>query len=186
MSVMSNVSERGFGLAEAARVCGVSKPTVRRRKNALVRAGAIADDMGWDIPAAALVAVGLLAQAPGPATRALSPVTALPVRRGDSAETASTGSLAGAAAHGRIAELEAELSRVRQELAAARARAEERDRCLRVLETALAALGADQSMTTPEVTPGPAVTPPPASAGPRAPTTDGWRSPATWTHPTGP
>jgi hypothetical protein len=85
----------GYGLAEAARVCGVSKPTVRRRKAALVRAGAVADDTGWRIPPSALVAVGLLD----------TPVTPLPVRSVAPVDTPE---------EDRLAELGAEVARLRE------------------------------------------------------------------------
>lgn len=180
MSLLSNLSDPGFGLAEAARVCGVSKPTVRRRKDALVRAGAVADDAGWHIPATALVDVGLLDQAPqvpaarepGSAVRSLSGVTSLPVR-----SSTPVGDHERAPRDARVAELEAELTQVRQRLAAAEARADERDRCLRVLETALQALGDEK--------PGHRVTPVPVPTQPQTPSAGPWRSPATWTHPTG-
>lgn len=181
MTVLSTLSDPGFGLAEAARVCGVSKPTVRRRKDALVRAGAIADETGWHIPATALVDVGLLdrsPQVPAPrepvsAVRSHSGVTSLPVR----SNTPVAGDNEQAARDHRVAELEAELAQVRHQLAAAEARADERDRCLRVLETALAALGDEK--------PGHRVTAAPVPTERQTPAAGPWRSPATWTHPTG-
>lgn len=180
MSLLSDQPEPGYGLAEAARICGVSKPTVRRRKAALVRAGAVADETGWVIPPRALVAVGLLEgvpEAPVPSSRSLSPVTRLPVAvPATPADTpAGTGDVPGAA---RVAELEAEVAVLRERLAAAEARAEERDRCLRTLETALAGLagpGARRSGGR-------------GGAGARGRRTDSgaFRSPSTWTHPTAP
>lgn len=180
MSLLSDQPEPGYGLAEAARICGVSKPTVRRRKAALVRAGAVADETGWVIPPRALVAVGLLEgvpEAPVPSSRSLSPVTRLPVAvPATPADTpAGTGDVVGDA---RVAALEAEVAVLRERLAAAEARAEERDRCLRTLETALAGLAG------PGRSGGRGGS---GARGRRTPEAGGvFRSPSTWTHPTAP
>jgi hypothetical protein len=59
----ANVSPPGppvVGLKEAARVCGCSIATVRRRRAALAEHGATQTGAGWTIPIPALVAVGLL------------------------------------------------------------------------------------------------------------------------------
>ena len=48
-----------LGLAEAAKHCGVSVATVRRKKSALMAHGATTDVAGWKIPYSALIAVGL-------------------------------------------------------------------------------------------------------------------------------
>lgn len=49
-----------MGLAEAAKACGVSVSTMRRRKDLLVAAGARITDKGWQIPIPALVSLGLM------------------------------------------------------------------------------------------------------------------------------
>lgn len=49
-----------LGLAEAARATGLSVSTVRRRKRELVSHGATVSADGWQIPVAALVALGML------------------------------------------------------------------------------------------------------------------------------
>lgn len=49
-----------MGLAEAAKACGVSISTLRRRKETLVAAGATVSDKGWQIPIPALVSLGFL------------------------------------------------------------------------------------------------------------------------------
>lgn len=49
-----------LGLAEAARVCGVSVATMRRKKAELVELGAVASADGWAIPVAVLVRLGLM------------------------------------------------------------------------------------------------------------------------------
>jgi hypothetical protein len=56
------------GLKEAARVCGVSVATVRRRKDSLIAHGATTAEDGWMIPIPALVAVGLLDRTSPPDT----------------------------------------------------------------------------------------------------------------------
>lgn len=184
MSLLSDQPEPGYGLAEAARICGVSKPTVRRRKAALVRAGAVADETGWVIPPRALVAVGLLEgvpEAPVPSSRSLSPVTRLPVAVPATPADTPAGTPAGAGdvvGDARVAALEAEVAVLRERLAAAEARAEERDRCLRTLETALAGLAG------PGRSGGRGGS---GARGRRTPEAGGvFRSPSTWTHPTAP
>lgn len=49
-----------MGLAEAARVCGVSVSTIRRRREDLANFGAAQTAKGWRIPVTALIAVGLM------------------------------------------------------------------------------------------------------------------------------
>lgn len=65
--------------AEAARICGVSTATIRRRRSELIEHGAKPDvDGGWTIPIPALVAVGLLDRTTPPdtaTTRRMSPDT---------------------------------------------------------------------------------------------------------------
>lgn len=49
-----------LGLAEAAKACGVSVSTLRRRRNDLEELGAVSTPSGWRIPIAALVGSGLM------------------------------------------------------------------------------------------------------------------------------
>ncbi|GAA4375598.1 hypothetical protein GCM10023166_26910 [Paeniglutamicibacter cryotolerans] len=71
-----------MGLAEAARKCGVSVSTLRRRKDALVDAGATVSDKGWQIPIPALVSLGFLGSTTpppdAPVTTAVQPATTPP------------------------------------------------------------------------------------------------------------
>lgn len=71
-----------MGLAQAARECGISVSTLRRRKEALLAAGATVSEKGWQIPIPALVSIGLLGSTtPPPDTRpnaALQPATVPP------------------------------------------------------------------------------------------------------------
>jgi predicted DNA-binding transcriptional regulator YafY len=49
-----------LGLAAAAKACGVSVSTLRRRREDLEELGAVATPSGWRIPIAALVGSGLM------------------------------------------------------------------------------------------------------------------------------
>ena len=49
-----------IGLAEAARICGVSESTIRRRRSDLIDLGATRGAQGWEIPIPALISLGLL------------------------------------------------------------------------------------------------------------------------------
>jgi hypothetical protein len=73
-----------IGLAEAARISGVSESTIRRKRTELLELGASHGPKGWSIPIPALVQLGLL-----DATTAPDPVTA-PVPMPDSPLEAST------------------------------------------------------------------------------------------------
>lgn len=49
-----------MGLTQAAKACGVSVSTLRRRKDQLLAAGTKITDKGWQIPIPALVSLGYL------------------------------------------------------------------------------------------------------------------------------
>lgn len=75
-----------LGLAEAAKACGLSVSTVRRRKRDLISHGATVSETGWQIPVPALVALGMLDRAtPPPAADSRDPDTR-PDTPGDRAE----------------------------------------------------------------------------------------------------
>lgn len=58
-----------MGLAEAAKACGVSVSTLRRKRTDLEAQGAAQTATGWRIPVTALIAVGLMERVtPPPAT----------------------------------------------------------------------------------------------------------------------
>lgn len=69
-----------IGLAEAARICGVSESTIRRKRAELLELGASHGPKGWSIPIPALVELGLLdsTTAPDPVT-APEPLPASPM-----------------------------------------------------------------------------------------------------------
>jgi hypothetical protein len=51
-----------LGLAEAAKACGVSVSTLRRKRPELEAHGAAQTDKGWRIPVTALIALGLMSR----------------------------------------------------------------------------------------------------------------------------
>lgn len=118
-----------MGLAEAARACGISVSTLRRRKTMLLAAGANVTDKGWQIPIPALVSLGFMsgttvAPETAPALALTAPVVSPPDSPGSQAL--------------------AELSELRQALAAAEARAQvaeaiatERERIIEIQAQAL-------------------------------------------------
>lgn len=59
MGVMDDTEqEKVYTLADAAAATGRSMPTIRRRREQLVAAGAVVDPKGWRIPHSALIAAG--------------------------------------------------------------------------------------------------------------------------------
>ncbi|WP_030684100.1 helix-turn-helix transcriptional regulator [Streptomyces cellulosae] len=87
---------------EAATACGVSRTTIRRRREAGELPGSVLDDeRGWLIPVDDLLAAGFRLHAPAPADKA-----------GTNEATAGAGQPDG---HGQAAELRAELERLRHE-----------------------------------------------------------------------
>jgi hypothetical protein len=65
-----------LGLAEAAKACGVSESTIRRKRPELMAAGAVQDNRGWRIPIPALVELGLMDRTTAPDTPNSPPVPA--------------------------------------------------------------------------------------------------------------
>lgn len=67
-----------MGLTQAAKACGVSVSTLRRRKEQLVAAGAKITDKGWQIPIPVLVSLGYLSSttpaSEAPPEKQLAPV----------------------------------------------------------------------------------------------------------------
>lgn len=59
-SPVATASAPVLGLAQAAKACGVSESTIRRKRPELLAAGAIQDNRGWRIPIPALVELGLM------------------------------------------------------------------------------------------------------------------------------
>jgi hypothetical protein len=57
-----------IGLAEAAKVSGVSESTIRRRRADLLELGAVQGPKGWQIPIPALITLGLMSNTTAPDT----------------------------------------------------------------------------------------------------------------------
>lgn len=121
-----------IGLAEAARACGVSESTIRRRRTELLELGAAHGPKGWKIPIPALVQLGLMAATTGPdVMTAPEPPRESPV---EATVTPST-----------LAEVEAlreALTAAELRAAVAEARAEERERVIKAQAQALRMLEA--------------------------------------------
>lgn len=67
-----------LGLAEAAKACGISVSTLRRRKEALIAAGATVSPKGWLIPIPALVSLGYLGSTTPPPDIPVTPTSTPP------------------------------------------------------------------------------------------------------------
>lgn len=102
-----------LSLHRAARVCGVSLSTLRRRKPELQAHGAVVDPSGWRIPASALLALGLIATLDSAAT--LVPAVA---------ETAAKPSPGATGSSAIPAQLVDEIAELQRQLIEARHRAE--------------------------------------------------------------
>lgn len=64
-----------LSLADAAKACGVTKPTIRARREKLEKLGAFVSKSGWQIPVTALIGVGLMEPAtPAPEDPADNPL----------------------------------------------------------------------------------------------------------------
>lgn len=138
-------------LAEAAKACGVSVSTMRRRREELESLGASRHGASWQIPISALIALGLMPRTSPPDASPDASVKAIPVRVSDASMT-------------REASLLEEIDRLKTALAeaekrAAVAEAEARERLntieahrmtLRMIEGPKAKT--DEEPETPEVT----------------------------------
>lgn len=122
---------RPLGLKEAARVANVSLPTLRRRRDELLKHGATRHaDGSWSIPPDTLVALGLLDRVTPTETPGDAPSVT-------PAETAATPDLAA-----EVARLREELAAAQHRAALAEAQAAERDRTIEGQALALRALEA--------------------------------------------
>ena len=135
-----------MGLAEAAKACGVSVSTLRRKRTDLEAHGAAQTATGWHIPVTALIALGLMERTTPP----------------PSSDTPHDG------VTGELEALRAKLAAAEQRAAVAEAIAAERERviqtqamALRMLETPKAPAPAVPGADAPAPTEG-TVTAPPA------------------------
>lgn len=124
-----------LGLAEAAKACGVSVSTLRRKRPELAAHGAAQTAKGWRIPVTALIALGLMGRTSDTHQESRHDTPSIP------AMTASTTGADDALA-GELDALRAKLANAEQRAAVAEAVAAERERiieaqamALRMLET---------------------------------------------------
>lgn len=115
-----SVADPVFSLAEAARVCGVSRPTLQRRRGLLIEAGALQVGARWQIPLSALVAAGFTPVVDTPSVTGEQ-------ARGQSREQADGQADLVAALRAQVEDLQARLDASETER---RAVAEQRDRAL--------------------------------------------------------
>lgn len=124
------------GLAEAARVAGVSASTIRRRRAELEALGAVRGPDGWQIPIPALIELGLMARTTAP-DEVLPPETPResPV---EGVMTGNTGS--------EVEALRGALAAAELRAAVAEAVAQERERIIEVQAQALRMLEAPRGV----------------------------------------
>jgi hypothetical protein len=125
-----------LSLAEAAKACGVSESTIRRRRPELLASGAVQGPKGWSIPVTALIALGLMDRTTAgtpesPADR--PPVTAVAATMTAPAESPMTAL---------VEALKADLAAAEQRAAVAEAVAAERERIIAAQAQALRMLEA--------------------------------------------
>ena len=65
-------SEEIYSVVSAAKLTGYSVPTIRKRLDALAKAGAVQDDRQWKIPLSALHVAGLMSKVEGQAFESVS------------------------------------------------------------------------------------------------------------------
>ena len=127
-----------LGLAEAAKACGVSVSTLRRKRPELAAYGAAQTATGWRIPVTALIAVGLMGRTSDAhhESRHDTPVMPAMTAPADGASDALAGELE--ALRGKLAEAE-------QRAAVAEAVAAERERIIQAQAMALRMLEAPKT-----------------------------------------
>lgn len=123
-----------LGLAAAAKACGVSVSTLRRRRTDLEDLGAVATPAGWRIPIAALVGSGLMPPTTQPQHESPVQLTATPPQLGVDtlADTLKE----------ELDALRSRLAAAEQRAAVAEAIAAERERVIQTQATALRMLEA--------------------------------------------
>lgn len=163
------------GLAEAARVAGVSESTIRRRRDELQALGAVQTAKGWQIPIPALIELGLMARTTAPDE--LAPPETSHETPVEDVMTGGTGS--------EVEALRGALAAAEQRAAVAEAVAQERERIIEAQAQTLRMLEAPRhpvmtpatAAPEPEVTPteGGALTPPEGPHGEPAPRRKWWK-----------
>ena len=137
-----------LGLAEAAKACGVSVSTLRRKRPELAAYGAAQTATGWRIPVTALIALGLMSNTTDAPTEPPSPryapdtLDALQARL--DAQQAELDSV-----RERRDALRSQLAAAEQRAAVAEAIAAERERVIQTQAMALRMLEAPKTPATP-------------------------------------
>ena len=136
-----------LGLAAAAKACGVSVSTLRRRREDLEKLGAVATPSGWRIPIAALVGSGLM-----------PPTTQPPTHDGPMPPLIGGSDAPSDTLREELETLRVQLAAAEQRAAVAEAIAAERERLIESQAMALRMLEAPRA-TTPESAPAARVEP---------------------------
>lgn len=118
-------AEPVLSLAEAARACGLSVSTVRRRLPRLTEHGATRHDTSWRIPISALVAEGLMPRVTPPDTPSRDTLTRSTTRHDETPSDASSERL-----RVQLAEAEKRAAVAEAELRGARALVDEKQRAI--------------------------------------------------------
>lgn len=117
------------GLAEAARMCGVSVSTIRRKRGELSEYGAAQTAKGWQIPIPALIATGLMENTTppdeAPPSKAPDTLNDAPAQRG------------GDTLQAELEALRSQLVEAERRAAVAEAVAAERERIIQVQQASL-------------------------------------------------
>lgn len=132
-----------LGLAEAAKACGVSVSTLRRKRPDLEANGAVQTDKGWRIPVTALIALGLMSRTTDTPHETHHETPATPVMKPQSDALTEE-----------LDALRSKLAAAEQRAAVAEAVAAERERTIQSQAMALRMLEAGASKP-PVATPGP-------------------------------
>lgn len=145
-----------LGLAEAAKACGVSVSTLRRKRPELLAHGAAQTANGWRIPVTALIALGLMGRTTDAHHEGRHDTHVAP-------DMTPTATPPGDALTGELDALRAKLADAEQRAAVAEAVAAERERIIQAQAMALRMLESSKAPAeTPPDTPADTPTPPPA------------------------
>jgi hypothetical protein len=133
---LATTSAPVLGLAQAAKACGVSESTIRRKRPELLAAGATQDNRGWRIPIPALVELGLMDRLTAPDAPDSPPVAAQEPAMAPATQSPMEPLLEA---------LREKLAAAEQRAAVAEAIAEERERIIAVQAQALRMLESSKS-----------------------------------------
>lgn len=131
-----------LGLAEAAKACGVSESTLRRKRPELLAAGATQTSKGWRIPVPALIELGLMDR-----TTAPDAPDSPPQPRQEALTAPATQSPSDTL----LEALRAKLADAEKRAAVAEAIAQERERIIEAQARTLRMLEAPHKKTTPDL-----------------------------------